>query len=73
MCVCLCVGKQFAPKTFVEKRSILSTVLCFRRVLEFNALAFQMSAVIAFGTMMVWDKPYFLQVLLVVGRWAPRG
>ncbi|CAN0471571.1 unnamed protein product, partial [Laminaria digitata] len=54
---------QNCPKTFVEKRSVLSTVLCFQRVLEFHILTFQLSAVVAFGSMMVWDKPYFLQVL----------
>ncbi|CAN0431472.1 unnamed protein product, partial [Ectocarpus sp. 12 AP-2014] len=56
------VGMEDAPKTFVEKRSMLSTVLCFHRVLEFHVLTFQMCAVVAFGNMMVWDKPYFLQM-----------
>lgn len=56
------VGMEAAPKTFVEKRSMLSTVLCFHRVLEFHFLTFQMCAVVAFGTMMVWDRPYFLQM-----------
>lgn len=40
----------------------MSTVLCFRRVLEFHALTFQMCAVVAFGNLMVWDRAYFLQV-----------
>ncbi|CAB1098159.1 GT48 [Ectocarpus sp. CCAP 1310/34] len=56
------VGMEDAPKTFVEKRSMLSTVLCFHRVLEFHILTFQMCAVVAFANMMVWDKPYFLQM-----------
>lgn len=60
------VGMEAAPKTFVEKRSVLSTVLCFHRVLEFHVLTFQMCAVVAFGTMMVWDKPYFLQMASTV-------
>ncbi|CAN0060689.1 unnamed protein product, partial [Hapterophycus canaliculatus] len=60
------VGMEAAPKTFVEKRSVLSTVLCFHRVLEFHVLTFQLCAVVAFGTMMVWDKPYFLQMASTV-------
>eukprot|EP00904_Undaria_pinnatifida_P012897 jgi/Undpi1/8738/HiC_scaffold_25.g11200.m1 len=57
----IAVGLESAPKTFVEKRSIFSTVLCFNRVLEFHILTFQLCAVLAFGRMMVWDTPYFLQ------------
>ena len=59
-------GMEGAPKTFVEKRSMLSTLLCFHRVLEFHALTFQLCAVVAFGTMMVWDTPYFLQMASTV-------
>lgn len=56
------VGMENAPKTFVEKRSMLSTVLCFHRVLEFHLLTFQMCTVVAYAQMMVWDTPYFLQM-----------
>lgn len=52
---------QSAPKTFLEKRSIVSALLCFHRVVEFHVVTFQVCAVTAFARMMVWDAAYSLQ------------
>lgn len=51
-----------APKTFLEKRSLLSTILTFHRVLEFHLVTFQMCACLAFAEMLVWDVYYNLQI-----------
>lgn len=59
-------GMAAAPKTFLEKRSILSTVLCFHRVVEFHVITFQILAVLSFSAMMVWSKAYCLQMLSTV-------
>ncbi|KAG5186996.1 1,3-beta-glucan synthase component-domain-containing protein [Tribonema minus] len=52
-----------APKTFLEKRSLLSAVLTFNRILEFHIVTFYLCGMYAFGDLLVWDAPYMLQML----------
>ncbi|CAM9952352.1 unnamed protein product, partial [Discosporangium mesarthrocarpum] len=58
----VCPPLQAAPKTFLEKRSILSTVLTFHRIVEFHLISFQILTVLSFANLMIWDGPYRLQV-----------
>ncbi|CAM9094798.1 unnamed protein product [Ascophyllum nodosum] len=64
--ISVAVGMENAPKTFMEKRSMLSTALCFHRVLEFHALTFQLCAVVAYARMMVvaFDLFFFIFIFL---------
>eukprot|EP00638_Chattonella_subsalsa_P004550 CAMPEP_0117750646 /NCGR_PEP_ID=MMETSP0947-20121206/10498_1 /TAXON_ID=44440 /ORGANISM="Chattonella subsalsa, Strain CCMP2191" /LENGTH=2124 /DNA_ID=CAMNT_0005568865 /DNA_START=100 /DNA_END=6474 /DNA_ORIENTATION=+ len=52
-----------APKSFVEKRSLLGFVLAFNRLYEFLFLAFQFQSCFAFGQYLVWPIPYYLQIM----------
>jgi hypothetical protein len=52
-----------APKTFLEKRSLLSTILTFHRILEFHIVTFWILAVLSFHEMLVWDRFYGLQMV----------
>ncbi|CAM9568890.1 unnamed protein product [Chrysoparadoxa australica] len=56
-------GLESAPKTFLEKRSILSTILTFHRVLEFHIVTFQALAAYSFADILVWDTYYTWQMV----------
>lgn len=51
------------PKTFIEKRSWLTILLAFRRIIDFHVLTFHLLAVYAFWDLLVWDYPYGLQLM----------
>jgi len=52
-----------APKTFVEKRSLLGFLLAFNRLYEFLLVTFQFQACFAFGQYLCWPLPYYLQIM----------
>eukprot|EP00611_Tribonema_gayanum_P022145 TRINITY_DN4392_c0_g1_i8.p1 TRINITY_DN4392_c0_g1~~TRINITY_DN4392_c0_g1_i8.p1 ORF type:complete len:2019 (+),score=952.03 TRINITY_DN4392_c0_g1_i8:563-6058(+) len=51
-----------APKTFLEKRSLLSTMLTFNRIVEFHVVTFYICAMLSFAEILVWEKAYKLQL-----------
>ncbi|GKZ01468.1 hypothetical protein MPSEU_001097400 [Mayamaea pseudoterrestris] len=55
-------GLSTMPKTFLEKRSWLRSVLALSRILEWHVVTFYALAVIAFARALVWGWVYSLQV-----------
>eukprot|EP00612_Vaucheria_litorea_P007472 CAMPEP_0171481376 /NCGR_PEP_ID=MMETSP0946-20130122/6702_1 /TAXON_ID=109269 /ORGANISM="Vaucheria litorea, Strain CCMP2940" /LENGTH=175 /DNA_ID=CAMNT_0012012923 /DNA_START=75 /DNA_END=598 /DNA_ORIENTATION=+ len=56
-------GLESMPKTFIEKRSILSCILTFRRLLEFHILVFYVSSMYAFGKCLIWDDMFMIKMI----------
>jgi len=55
-------GLSKAPKTFLEKRSWLRSVLALNRILEWHIVTFYLLAVTAFAREGIWGWVYSLQV-----------
>ncbi len=55
-------GLAEAPKTFLEKRSILSVCLSFSRILEFHIVTFHMLLAFSFASMLIWPTYYSVQI-----------
>ncbi len=55
-------GLANAPKTFLEKRNILSACLSFSRILEFHIITFHMLIALSFANMLVWPTYYSVQI-----------
>ncbi len=52
-----------APKTFLEKRSILSIFLSFSRILEFHLVTFHFLTALSFASMLIWPTYYTVQII----------
>ncbi len=59
----ICKGLATAPKTFLEKRSILSPCLSFSRILEFHIVTFHLLVAFSFSNMLIWPTYYSVQIL----------
>ena len=55
-------GLLCAPKTFLEKRSWLRSVIALFRIIEWHLVSFYLLSVVAFSRELVWGWVYTLQV-----------